>query len=346
MLSFPRGSTSACLVENDVAMRQSGRSAKGIGIVLRFAIWIAFLVLDCVSWLDAQTINEQNTPPRPPRRPDIVGVRYGPHERNDLDLYLAKSDKPTPLVLHMYGGAWVVGNKNAISPFLLDACKQAGISVASINYRYATQATYPAPYLDGARALQYLRLHAKEYNINPKAVAATGGSAGADMSLWLGFHDDLADQRSDDAVKRQSTRVCCVGALDAQTSLDPRVVDKLLAKEGALNSAVPRLFGLRRDELDTERAHKLYDDASAVALLTKDDAPVFLFYRVANKPVTPETMVGDRVHHPAFGFYLKERMDKVGVECVLRLREDYQDKDRPARMNHDLVQFFVKHFPE
>ena len=137
------------------------------------------------------------------------------------------------MVLHIHGGAFVVGNKNAISPFLLDACAQAGITVASINYRYATQAQYPAPYLDGARAFQFLRLHAKEYNLNPKAVAATGGSAGADISLWLGFHDDMADPKSDDPVKRESTRVCCVCALDAQTSLDPRIVDELLAKEGA-----------------------------------------------------------------------------------------------------------------
>jgi len=326
-------------------MQQSSRSAYGIGRILRLAVSAALLAFCPVPWSGAQTINEQNTPPRPPRPPDVVGVRYGPHERNDLDLYLAKSDKPAPLVLHIHGGAFVVGNKNAISPFLLDACAKAGITVASINYRYATQATFPAPYLDGARALQFLRLHAKEYNLNPNAVAATGGSAGADISLWLGFHDDLADPASDDAVKRQSTRVCCVGALDAQTSLDPRVVDKLLRKEGALNPAVPRLFGLERDELDTERAHKLYNDASAVALLTKDDAPVFLFYRVANKPVTPETTVGDRVHNPAFGFHLKEHMDKVGVECLLRLREDYEDQDRPARMNRDLVQFFVDHFP-
>ena len=160
------------------------------------------LVLHPVSWLDAQTINEQNTPPRPPRPPDIVGVRYGPHERNDLDLYISKSDKPTPLVLHIHGGAFVVGNKNAVSPLLLDACARAGITVASINYRYATQAPFLPPYLDGARALQFLRLHAKEYNFNPKAVAATGGSAGADISLWLGFHDEQADPESADRIKR------------------------------------------------------------------------------------------------------------------------------------------------
>ena len=225
---------------------------------------------------------------------------------------------------------------------------KAGITVASINYRYSTQAIYPAPFLDGARALQFLRLHAKEYNLNPAAVASTGGSAGADISLWLGFHDDLADPASDDPVKRQSTRISCVGAGAAQTVFDPRVVDKLLGKPGALSSAIPQALRPESRRARSPRAIKLYEDAQAVSLLTRDDAPVFLFYSVANKPLTPETKIGDRVHHPAFGFYLKERMDKVGVECVLRLAEDYQGKGEspPVARNREMVQFFLKHFPK
>jgi hypothetical protein len=319
-----------------------------VGRICRLAMSATCFLLGFPGALQAQTINEQNTPPKPPRPPTIEKVQYGPFEQNDLDLYVARSDKPTPLVLHFFGGAWVVGNKNAISPFLLDACASAGITVASINYRYATQAIYPAPFLDGARALQYLRLHAREYNLNPEAVASTGGSAGADISLWLGFHDDLADPGSDDPVKRQSTRITSVGALAAQTVFDPRVVDPLLNKPGGLRSAIPRLFGLSFDELESPRAIKLYEDAQAVSLLTRDDAPVFLYYSVASKPLTAETTIGDRVHHPVFGFYLKERMDKVGVKCVLRLAEDYQGRGKDPRvaMNRDLVQFFVEHFPK
>jgi acetyl esterase/lipase len=329
-------------------MQLSRRERNNRGTIFRSAAWAASLLLGFPLVIGAQTINDQNTPPKPPRPPTIERIQYGPFEQNDLDLYIAKSDKPTPLVLHFFGGAWVVGNKNAVSPFLLDACAEAGITVASVNYRYSTQAIYPGPFLDGARALQFLRLHAKEYNLNPAAVASTGGSAGADISLWLGFHDDLADPTSDDPVKRQSTRISCVGAGAAQTVFDPRVVDSLLGKTGALSSAIPRLFGLTRDELESPRAIKLYEDAQAVSLLTRDDAPVFLFYAVANKPLTPETKIGDRVHHPAFGFYLKERMDKAGVECVLRLAEDYEGKGEsaPVARNREMVRFFLKHFPK
>ena len=285
--------------EREVPMPRLERAGKGAGNRLRYALLTAWLFLFPVLSLPAQTINDKNTPPNPPRKPDVQNLKYGPHERNDLDLYLAKSEQPTPLVLYIHGGAFVVGNKNTVPTPLLDACAKAGITVAAINYRYSTQAPFPAPFHDSARALQFLRLHAKDYNLNPKAVASTGGSAGADISIWLGFHDDLADPKSDDPLKRQSTRISAAGAQACQTSLDPRVIAKIVGEEGAKNPAFPKLYGLKREEMDSERAYKLYEDASAITHLTKDDAPVFLYYSVPNKPLTAETSIGDRIHHPA-----------------------------------------------
>ena len=96
------------------------------------------------------------------------------------------------------------------NPILLKDCLDSGISVAAINYRYSTQAIAPAPFQDGARAVQFLRSKAKDWNLDPQRFAATGGSAGAGISLWLGFHNDLADPKSEDPVLRQSTRLACM----------------------------------------------------------------------------------------------------------------------------------------
>jgi hypothetical protein len=139
--------------------------------------------------------------------------------------------------------------------------------------------------------------------------------------------------------------LAAVGAIASQTTLDPRVIREIAGERGARNPAFPKLYGLRRDEMNTERAYKMYEAASAAALLTKDAPPVFLYYSVPNKPVTDDTPDGERIHHPLFGFYLKERMDKMGVECVLRLREDYPGASPGVPMNHDMVEFFLKHFP-
>ncbi len=175
----------------------------------------------------------------------------------------------------------------------------------------------------------------------------TGGSSGADIALWLAFHDDLAEPDSDDPVKRQSTRLSCVGARDAQTTLDLREVNTLLKQEGFLNRPLLDLFGLRDDEIDTERAHKLYEDGTAATHLTRDDPPVFLYYGFPNSPITPDTPRVERAHNPVFGTYLKERMANVGVECALHFREDYADTgaDAAVRMNQEQVRFFRGHFP-
>ncbi len=81
-------------------------------------------------------------------KPTYENVRYGPHERNVLDFWQAKSDQPTPVLVSIHGGGFVAGNKS-VPPQLLKECLTSGISVAAINYRYSTQAIAPVPALCG-----------------------------------------------------------------------------------------------------------------------------------------------------------------------------------------------------
>src|SRR5262245_33970485 len=156
--------------------------------------------------------------------PDLTNVKYGPHRRNVLDLWKAKSDKPTPLVVYIHGGGFAAGSKETLNGYMLDALLKAGISVMAINYRLSPGVSFPAHYLDSARSIQYARLHAKEWNIDPKRIGATGGSAGAGTSLWIGFHDDLAEPNNSDPVLRESTRLSCMVVIGAQSTYDPRKI--------------------------------------------------------------------------------------------------------------------------
>jgi hypothetical protein len=92
----------------------------------------------------------------------------------------------------------------------------------------------------------------------------------------------------------------------------------------------------------------MYEEASPDSYLSKDNPPVFIYYDVPNIPLTADTPKPQRMHHPVFGFYLKQRMDALGVECVIRLRAEYAgDKEAvQLAMNEELVQFFLKHFPK
>ena len=74
--------------------------------------------------------------------------------------------------------------------------------MASINYRYSTTDILPAPVHDAARAVQFLRSKAAEWQLDPRRFGAYGISAGATTSLWLAYHDDLADAGSADPIAR------------------------------------------------------------------------------------------------------------------------------------------------
>ena len=272
---------------------------------------------------------------------DVKDAKYGPHERNVIDLWKAKSDKPTPLVVYIHGGGFRAGDKSTLDHDLLAKCLDAGISVAAINYRFSQHAPYPAPMLDGARAVQFIRSKAKDWNIDKGRIAATGGSAGAGISLWLAFEDDLADPKSDDPVARESTRLSCAAVLGAQSSYDPRWIKEKIGGKAHEHPALAPFYGLKADELDTPKAHKLYEEASPINFVSKDDPPLFLFYNEPKGPLPATAKPGDGIHHPNFGVALKEKLDPLKVECVLRHSDDY--KGKPGDLRKEMVEFFVKH---
>ncbi len=255
--------------------------------------------------------------PKPTIEPTAADVSYGSHDRNKLDFWQAKSDKPTPLVVCIHGGGWNNGDKSSyygrVKGYL-----DKGISVATINYRLMKQANegkvdppVKAPLEDAARAVQFVRAKAKEWNIDKAKIAATGGSAGACSSLWLAFHDDMADAKSDDPVKRESTRLFCVGVDGAQVSLDPKVTREWLPNYtyGA------HAFGMKTlDEVEQNR-EKLapwIKEYSPISHVTKDDPPVGLFY-TGHKEAKPGATHPDPTHSPVLGMKLAEKLKDAKV---------------------------------
>jgi acetyl esterase/lipase len=280
----------------------------------------------------------QPKPKLPP--PTFENVKYGPHERNVLDFWQAKSEQPTPALVSIHGGGFVQGNKS-VGPFILKDCLDNGISVAAINYRYSTQAIAPAPFQDGARAVQFLRSKAKEWNIDPKRFAATGGSAGAGISLWLGFHKDMAEPKSDDPVLRQSTRLTCMFVFEGQTSYDPRFIRKLFpGKDIYKNGALQELFDFNPNQLDNlpHEKYKLFEECSPITHVTKDAPPVLLIY---NNPIDAEiTNQGIGIHHPLFGKMLKEKMDALKIPCEVVAAGKQLNGGTPTRT----IDFLKEHF--
>ncbi|MCX7014104.1 MAG: alpha/beta hydrolase [Candidatus Sumerlaeota bacterium] len=295
----------------------------------------------------SKPLADNQKPRKYERQPDLANVPYGPYERDVFDLWKAKSDRPTPLVFHFHSGGFTQGDKSWISAPLVEICLEKGISVATANYRYSTQDPYPAQLHDCARAVQFLRYHAKDYNLDPKALAITGGSAGGVISMWLGFFDDMADPTNADPVLRESTRPAVIGPVDGQTTLDPRVGATFLGADTVRWVAGPAfpLFRIRRDEdlFTCERAFPLYEEASPVNHLKAGAPPVIMYYIHPPGPLPPATK-DEGLHNIRFGYFLKERMDKLGIECVLHHSGEYKGQGPEGHLRV-MVEFYLKHFP-
>ena len=141
--------------------------------------------------------------------PTLKDVSYGDHKAQAVDVYLPKSDKPTPVMIQIHGGGWRAGSKKHVPSFLKRAVAEGWLAVVSVEYRFTDVAVHPAQTNDCLRAVQFVRSRAKEWNIDPTRIGATGGSAGGHLTMFVATHDDLADPDSDDPVARQSSRVQC-----------------------------------------------------------------------------------------------------------------------------------------
>ena len=249
--------------------------------------------------------------------PTHADVSYGPHAADVLDFWQAEGDGPRPLLVYIHGGGWVGGDKKQdpaqIRPFL-----EKGISYAAINYRLTGEAPLPAPVHDAARAIQFLRTKAGDWNINTQRIALTGGSAGACTSMWLLVHDDLANPKADDPVLRQSTRVCAAAANAGQTSIDPKVIEGWLGpnvlKHRMINMAVgePTIEGALANY---DKHRDLFVEFSPYNHVDGNDPPLFMTYGGNMK--LPSQDAGHGIHHPVYGVKMKEKADACGMECHL-----------------------------
>lgn len=260
-------------------------------------------------------------------KPTKAEVRYGPHERNVLDFWKADAEGPTPLVFVIHGGGWTGGSKERVQRFAdVQKLLDAGISIVAINYRLIDRAPQAkgeidltknppvhAPLYDAARALQFVRTKAKEWDIHTERIGAAGGSAGACSSLWLAFHDDLADPDNQDPVLRQSSRLYCAAVMGAQTTLDPAQMKKWTPNSKYGGHAFG-LNGFKQFLTAREKIKPWIAAYSPYALVSKDDPPIFLLYNAKPAIGQPQR---DPTHTSNFGVKLQEHCKANGVPCAL-----------------------------
>jgi len=128
--------------------------------------------------------------------PDISKVRYGASVSQVLSVWKARSRSGSaPALIYFHGGGFMWGTDENIPEDIVATCLQEGVVVVSADYRKLGEpdnAKYPAMIEDAAKVVQTVSHRSSEWGIDPARIALAGWSAGANMALWVAFHDDLA----------------------------------------------------------------------------------------------------------------------------------------------------------
>jgi len=115
-----------------------------------------------------------------------------------LDIYLPENTKgKVPLVILIHGGGWLSNDKYADIGYMNKTVAEIvsnGYALASIDYRFSTQAVFPAQMQDCNRAISYLYDNADQYGFDKKRFALMGFSAGGHLASMVGLskNNDIA----------------------------------------------------------------------------------------------------------------------------------------------------------
>ncbi len=270
-------------------------------------------------------------------KPSHTDVSYGPHPNQRFDIYLPSKGKGPYPVLLWFGGIWKPGRH----PARPDYFGNAGCAVIAVQTRTMTDAVTdkvypPISYVagDACRVVQFVRLHAAKWNLDPRRIAVGGGSQGALPALYVACAADQANPRFSDPVERVSSRVSCAAAYRSQPTIDPRRMQEWVpgVEWGAPALGYSFKESLkRRDELWPVIAKWSPD-----ALLHKGTPPI---YFENNWGLARTDGVGEtdyKVHSPAWALGFQKLAHKASVECHVKY------PGHPTKKYKDIWDFIVQ----
>ena len=129
--------------------------------------------------------------------PTKADVPYGPDpsKHQVMDIYVPSQGKgPFPVVI-WYGGIWSPGKGAPINNFLPRGVASIAAETRTMTDGIKEKLSPPISVvqLDARRAVQFVRLHAAEWNLDPQRIAVAGGSQGTLPALYVGCSGEKGD---------------------------------------------------------------------------------------------------------------------------------------------------------
>jgi acetyl esterase/lipase len=234
-----------------------------------------------------------------------------------IDLYFnPTTTEPAPIVLHIHGGGWNHGAKESQSGF--SSYFKAGFAVANVEYRLVQVAPAPAAIEDIRCAINYIKTHAKELNVNPDKIVISGGSAGAHLALMGGLLEN--DRRFDTNCKSNTNmRVAAIISNFAPSDFQSLLVSTLTSS-------------LTKWLANNVNNEEFVASVSPITHIKKSSPPVFIVHGNAD-PIVP---YGQSVT-------LHNKLDEAGVYNEFITVEGGKhggfDSDKKAEINKALYKF-------
>ncbi|HEX4608492.1 MAG TPA: hypothetical protein VH092_09825, partial [Urbifossiella sp.] len=180
---------------------------------------------------------------------------------------------------------------------------------------------------DAGRAVQFVRLNAARWNLDPNRIAVGGGSQGALPALYVTCSADRADPTAADPLGRVSTRVTCAAAYRSQPTIDPKRMQEWVPGvewgAPALGHGFQESLRRREDLLPVIRAW------SPDALLHKGTPPLYFENNWGLTRPDGVTETDYKVHSPAWSLGFQKLAAEKGVVCHVKYpghpTEGYQD---------------------
>lgn len=123
---------------------------------------------------------------------EILQVPYAEDSSSQyLDLYLPDSAKKPPLFVLVHGGGFVFGDSQTRQvQWMYRYFRDHGYACATVNYRLAQEAAYPAAVEDVKAAVRFLRANADVYGYDGDRIAIWGESAGGYLAAMAAITQD------------------------------------------------------------------------------------------------------------------------------------------------------------
>jgi acetyl esterase/lipase len=117
-----------------------------------------------------------------------ASFKYGSHARQALDAYWNDPESGTqPGIVIVHGGYWNSGSK-ADWKATAEWYATQGFAVFSVDHRFGTEAAWPGPRDDVLAAVDWIKLRAADFALDPDRIAVIGSQAGGQLAAQLGTY--------------------------------------------------------------------------------------------------------------------------------------------------------------